>query len=108
MIAKGRAIPAFIQIEIAIGIGVGVAIGFGTTVPGRFFSNLIASSAQPAEHRRHTVQLHLPAFAFRFAQGVAHNQDILNRRTFQRRTASDFKIASSISIRRLAVAFSNV
>lgn len=61
-----------------------------------FFLLRTATFSKAARHRCHPVQCNLPLPAFMFLQALARDQDILNRRTLQDRTAGNLNLSSPI------------
>ena len=68
-------------IDIAIAIGIG--IDWVPVVGRRLFPDRISSSAQPAQHRRHPVELGLSILDLGFVQNLANNQNFLYRGALQ-------------------------
>jgi len=91
----------FIAIEIAIAIEID-SVGCG------IFLHRIASLPQSTQHRRHAIQFVLSPTVLLFLQTLAHNQDILNRRTLQGRTARNLKIPSPIPLSGVCISFSDI
>jgi len=70
-----------VQIEIAIGIGIKIACSL-LAIECMILPNLVSSSAQSVEHRRHAVEFVFAAPALGLVQRLADNQNILNGGAF--------------------------
>jgi hypothetical protein len=93
-------------IQIAIGIGIDL---FSPRSVGFFrFPHLVPSSAQPTQHRRHSVEFSLATLTVRFVQRFPDGKDVLYGGAFQSRTACNLEIPPASCTGRLAVTLGNV
>ena len=89
-------------------IHLGIAIDLFPTLWHPIFLDEIASSSKPGQHGEDSIQTVLLDSVFVLIQSVAHAQNILNRGTFDGRSAGDLKILSSVRLTGFRVTLSDI
>ena len=85
-----------------------VVVVIEIAVRDRILSHLVAMPAELGQHRYDASQHSLALGVLRGSQCLAGFEAVLNRRTFQRRTASNLEEAAPIGVRPLAIAFGDI